>query len=86
MIGWSAVLIKTWIALAPVLAASLPTSKWELKADDIDACSCDLACPCLNHTQYKTVALIHDNEKEGFSFSGTNGYTARIDASSDPTE
>jgi hypothetical protein len=42
--------------------------------------------PYLNHTQYKTVALIHDSEKEGFSFSETNGYTARIDASSDPTE
>ncbi len=42
--------------------------------------------PYLNHTQYKTAALIHDSEKEQFNFSGTNGYTARIDASSDPTE
>ncbi len=42
--------------------------------------------PYLNHTQYKTVVLIHDSEKERFSFSGTTGYTARIDASSDPTE
>jgi hypothetical protein len=42
--------------------------------------------PYLNHTQYRTVALIHDSEKEKFNFSGTNGYTARIDASSDPTE
>jgi hypothetical protein len=42
--------------------------------------------PYLNHTQYKTVALVHDSKKEGFDFSGTNGYTARIDASSDPTE
>lgn len=215
MIGWSTVLIGAWIALAPVLAASQPTSKWVLKAEYVDACSCDLACPCLfggspthgyckgaslveikeghygqvdlagvtvlavynsgnwikffvsenatkeqtdavveflpvaegffeapvrdvrnlpisvmrtkdkvkikteetlieleqirnadgepikvlglpargfpglpylNHTQYKTVALIHDSEKEKFNFSGTNGYTARIDASSDPTE
>ncbi len=215
MIGWFTVLIGTWITLAPVLAASPATPKWVLKADYIDACSCDLACPCLfggsptrgyckgatlveikeghygqidlagvtvlavynsgkwikffvsenatkeqtdavveflpvaegffeapvrdvrnvpisvkrtkdkvkittegtlieleqirnadgepikvlglpahgfpglpylNHTQYKTVALIHDSEKEKFNFSGTNGYTARIDASSDPTE
>jgi hypothetical protein len=39
--------------------------------------------PYLDHTQYKTVALTHDSEKEKFSYSGTNGYTARIDASSD---
>jgi hypothetical protein len=42
--------------------------------------------PYLNHTQYKTVALIHDSQKEKFTFSGTNGYTARIDASNDPKE
>ena len=213
--GWSAVLIGTWIALASVLAASPATPKWVLKADYVDACCCDLACPCLfggspthdyckgatlveiregrygqvdlagvtvlavynsgewikffvsdnatevqmdavveflpeaegffeapvrdvrrqpisvkrtedrvtittegtfielelirnahgepihvlglpargfpglpylNHTQYKTVALIHDSEKEKFKFSETNGYTARIDASSDLAE
>jgi hypothetical protein len=39
--------------------------------------------PYLNHTQYKTVALVHESEKEKFNFAGTNGYTARIDASSD---
>jgi hypothetical protein len=39
--------------------------------------------PYLDHTQYKTVALVHDSEEEKFDFSGTNGYTARIDASSD---
>jgi hypothetical protein len=212
---WSTVLIGTWVVLAPVLAASATTSEWVLKADYVDACSCDLACPCLfggspthgycegatlveikeghygqidlagvtvlavynsgewmkffvsedatkeqtdavvallpvaegffeapvrdvrnlpisvertkdkvkittegtlieleqirnadgepirvvglpaqgfpglpylNHTQYKTVALIHDGEKEKFDFSGTNGYTARIDAFSGPTE
>ena len=212
MIWWYTVLIGTWIAFAPVLAASPATAKWVLKADYVDACSCDLTCPCLfggspthgyckgatlveikegnygkvdlasvtvlavynggkwikffvsenatkeqtdtvveflpvaegffeapvrdvrnvpisvmrtndkvkittegtlieleqirnadgepikvlglpahgfpglpylNHTQYKTVALIHDSEKEKFNFSGTNGYTARIDASSD---
>jgi hypothetical protein len=42
--------------------------------------------PYLNHTQYKTVTLVHDSEKESYSFSGTTGFTARIDASSDPTE
>jgi len=42
--------------------------------------------PYLNHTQYKTVALIHDSEKENFKFSKTNGFTARIDASSDQAE
>lgn len=215
MIKWFTLLIGIWIALAPAWAASLPSSKWVLKADYVDACSCDLACPCLfggspthgyckgaslveikeghyghvdlagvtvlavynsgkwiklfvsenatkeqtdafveflpaaegffeapvrevrnqpisvkrtkdkvkittertlieleqlrnadggpikalglpahgfpglpylDHTQYKTVALIHDREKEKFKFSGTNGYSARIDASSDPTE
>ena len=39
--------------------------------------------PYLNHTQYKTIALTHDSEQEKFNFSGTNGYTAWIDASSD---
>ncbi len=39
--------------------------------------------PYLDHTQYKTVALTHDSEKEKFQFSGTNGFTARIDVSSD---
>ena len=215
MIKWPIVLIGTWSALALVLAASPLNLKWVLKADYVDACSCDLACPCLfggspthgyckgaslveikeghygqvdlagvtvlavynsgkwikffvsenatraqsdavveflpaaegffeapvrdvrnlpisvkrtkdkveimtegtlieleqirnadgepikvlglpaqgfpglpylDHTQYKTVALIHDSEKEEFNFSGTNGYTARIDASSDSTE
>ncbi len=42
--------------------------------------------PYLDHTQYKTVALTHDSEKEKFEFSGTNGFTARIDASNGPTE
>lgn len=39
--------------------------------------------PYVNHTQYKTVALIHESENENYNFSGTNGYTAEIDASSD---
>jgi len=47
MIGWSSVLIGTWIALAPVLAASTATPKWVLKADYVDACSCAVPCPCL---------------------------------------
>jgi len=42
--------------------------------------------PYLNHTQYKTIALTHDSKEEKFSFSGTNGYTALIDASSTLTE
>lgn len=42
--------------------------------------------PYYNHTQYKTVALNHDSEVEKFNFSGTNGYTAWIDASSDPDQ
>lgn len=39
--------------------------------------------PYLNHTQYRTVTLSHDSEKEKFNFSGTNGYTAQIDATSE---
>ena len=39
--------------------------------------------PYLDHTQYKTVALTHDSETEKYDFSGTNGYTAWIDASSE---
>ena len=47
MIWLSTVLIVTGIALAPVLAESPATPKWALKADYVDACSCDLACPCI---------------------------------------
>jgi len=39
--------------------------------------------PYLNHTQYKTVTLSHDSENETYNFSGTNGYTAEINASSE---
>jgi hypothetical protein len=42
--------------------------------------------PYFNYTQYKTVALSHNGGKEKYVFSGTSGYTARIDASSDLTE
>ncbi|MHC4298305.1 MAG: DUF1326 domain-containing protein [Planctomycetota bacterium] len=212
LIGLSVVLIRTWVGLEPVSAVSPATAMWVLKADYVDACSCDLGCPCLfggspthgycrgaslveikeghykevdlagvtvlavydsgewikffvddsatreqtdavvellpiaegffiapvrdvrnlpisvkqtrdkvkietegtlvelepirnadgepikilglpakgfpgppylDHTQYKTVALTHDSEKEKFNFSGTNGFTARIDASSE---
>ena len=38
--------------------------------------------PYLDHTQYQTVALVHESENENYSFSGTNGYTAVIDATS----
>ena len=41
--------------------------------------------PFLGHTQYKTTVLSHDSDKEKFSFSGSNGFTARIDAASGPT-
>ena len=215
IIGLSTVLIVIWIVLTPAFAASPSTPEWVLKADYVDACSCDLACPCifggyptrgyckgatlveikeghfgqvdfsgvtvlavyhggkwikffvsenatkeqtntvveflqtaegffeapvrdvrnqpisvkrtkdkvtittegilidleqvrnaegepikvlglpakgfpglpyLDHTQYKTTALVHDSEKEKFKFTGTNGFTARIDASSTPTK
>ena len=39
--------------------------------------------PYLDHTQYKTITLVHDSEQEKFNFSGTNGYTAQLDATSD---
>lgn len=39
--------------------------------------------PYLNHTQYKTITLRHNSAGESYSFSGTNGYTAEIDASSE---
>ncbi len=42
--------------------------------------------PYLDHTQYKTVVLLHNSENENFNFSGTNGYTAKIDASSNSIE
>lgn len=41
------------------------------------------APPYLDHTQYKTVVLKHESENENYSFSGTNGYTAVIETSSD---
>ncbi len=42
--------IVIWVfalSLIAVMAASPATPKWVLKADYIDACSCDLACPCI---------------------------------------
>jgi hypothetical protein len=67
MIGWFTVLVGTWIALAPVLAASPATPKWVLKADYVDACSCDLACPCLfggspTHGYCKGASLVEIKE------------------------
>jgi hypothetical protein len=38
--------------------------------------------PYLDHSQYRTVVLSHEGGNEKFSFSGTNGYTARIESSS----
>ncbi len=67
MIGWSTLLIGTWIALAPVLAVSSATLKWVLKADYLDACSCDLTCPCLfggspTHSYCKGATLVEIEE------------------------
>ncbi len=42
--------------------------------------------PYLDHTQYRTVALNHLSEGEAFEFFGSNGYTAKIDASSETEE
>lgn len=41
------------------------------------------APPYLNHTQYKTIALVHDSEDEKFDYTATNGFTAEIDTSSE---
>lgn len=38
------------------------------------------APPMLDHTQYKSVILKHEGEDNHFEFSGTNGFTARIEA------
>jgi len=47
MIRLSIVLIGAWIMLTPVFATSSANPKWALKADYVDACSCDLTCPYL---------------------------------------
>ncbi|MCP4200938.1 MAG: DUF1326 domain-containing protein [bacterium] len=38
------------------------------------------APPYLDHTQYRTVILRHEAEDKQFEYSGTNGFTARIEA------
>jgi hypothetical protein len=38
------------------------------------------APPFLDHTQYRSVTLRHDAEDKQFEYSGTNGFTARIEA------
>jgi hypothetical protein len=38
------------------------------------------APPLLDHTQYRSVTLKHDAEDKQFEYSGTNGFTARIEA------
>ena len=43
LVGLPAVLIGTWIAFAPVLAASATTAKWVLKADYIGLAEYDLS-------------------------------------------
>ncbi|HEY5657556.1 MAG TPA: hypothetical protein VIY27_07175, partial [Myxococcota bacterium] len=32
----------------------------------------------LDHTQYKSVALIHKGKGEEFDYSGTNGFVAKL--------
>ena len=36
--------------------------------------------PMLDHTQYWSVILKHEAENEQFEYSGTTGFTARIEA------
>ena len=67
MISLSAVLIVAWISLVPVFAAPPATLTWVLKADYIDACCCDLACPCLfggspTHGYCKGASLVEIKE------------------------
>ena len=38
------------------------------------------APPLLDHTQYRSVILKHEDEDERFEYSGTNGFTARVGA------
>lgn len=38
--------------------------------------------PYIDHTQYKAIVLSHKGGAEEFSFSGSNGYTARVEATS----
>ena len=38
------------------------------------------APPMLDHTQYRSVILKHEAQDKQFEYSGTNGFTARIDA------
>ena len=38
------------------------------------------APPFLDHTQYRSVTLKHEAEDKQFEYSGTNGFTARIEA------
>jgi hypothetical protein len=38
------------------------------------------APPLLDHTQYRSVILKHEAEDKEFEYSGTNGFTARIEA------
>jgi hypothetical protein len=38
------------------------------------------APPYLDHTQYRSVILKHEAEDKQFEYSGTNGFTARIEA------
>jgi len=41
------------------------------------------APPFLDHTQYETTLLKHESNEQVFEFSGTNGFTARIDVDSE---
>ena len=64
---WPTILVVTLFAWAPVLAAVAETADWVLKADYVDACSCDLTCPCLfggspTHGYCKGASLVEIRE------------------------
>ena len=40
------------------------------------------APPLLDHTQYRSITLRHESDDRKFEYSGTNGFTARIEADS----
>lgn len=40
------------------------------------------APPYIDHTQYKTTLLKHTSNDQSYEYTGTNGFTARIDVDS----
>ncbi len=43
------------------------------------------APPYIDHTQYKTILLQHTSDDQSYEYTGTNGFTARIDVDSGGT-